>query len=285
MRHSKVGGRLDCYAGEIGSRLDLRGAEIAGPIVCSFARIGELDLAGGSFEQDMDMTGAQIKGELRIGAAGEGPARWASGSTLHLRNATVDAIQDLQDAWPVRIDLSGFAYRNLGGRNAAQQDSMADRPVSWFVSWLGKQAPYAPAPYEQLATVLRSGGNPRAADEILYAGNERERAEATFLRRVWLTMIKLLIGYGYHTEWALLWVAGFVVAGIAVLRISGQGPSNQMPFGIAYSFDMLLPIIRLREQHYRIDLQGWPRYYFYVHKIMGYALASFLIAALAGLTK
>jgi len=58
-----------------------------------------------------------------------------------------------------------------------------------------------------------------------------------------------------------------------------------MPFGIAYSFDMLLPIIQLREKHKKIDLQGWPRYYFYTHKIMGYVLASFLIAGLAGLTK
>ena len=49
---------------------------------------------------------------------------------------------------------------------------------------------------------------------------------------------------------------------------------------------MLLPIIRLREKHYKeIDLQGWPRQYFYVHKIMGYVLASFLIAGLVGLTK
>ena len=162
---------------------------------------------------------------------------------------------------------------------------MADRPVSWYVSWLRKQDPYAPAPYEQLATVLRSEGRPGAADEILYAGKERERAQASFLRRAWLTTIDVFIGYGYHLEWALVWVAAFIVTGIAVLRFSGQGPRNQMPFGIAYSFDMLLPIIRLRERHYQIDLEGWPRCYFYVHKIMGYVLASFLIAGLTGLTK
>jgi hypothetical protein len=41
----------------------------------------------------------------------------------------------------------------------------------------------------------------------------------------------------------------------------------------------------LREKHYQIDLAGWPRYYFYMHKVMGYVLASFLITGLAGLTK
>ena len=56
--------------------------------------------------------------------------------------------------------------------------------------------------------------------------------------------------------------------------ISGHGP----PDIISYSFDMLLPIIRLRESHYQVDLKTWARYYFYFHKIMGYVLASFLIA-------
>jgi hypothetical protein len=48
---------------------------------------------------------------------------------------------------------------------------------------------------------------------------------------------------------------------------------------------LLLPIIRLREKHYQIDLESRVRYYFYLHKIMGYVLASFLIAGIAGLTK
>jgi hypothetical protein len=48
---------------------------------------------------------------------------------------------------------------------------------------------------------------------------------------------------------------------------------------------MLLPIVKLREYHYSVDLKGWARYYFYVHKLMGYVLASFLIAGIAGLTK
>ena len=58
-----------------------------------------------------------------------------------------------------------------------------------------------------------------------------------------------------------------------------------MPFGVAYSFDMLLPIVRLREEHYKTDLHGFARYYFYGHKILGYVLASFLIAGISGVTK
>jgi len=77
---------------------------------------------------------------------------------------------------------------------------------------------------------------------------ERERAQAGLRYWAWLTTICTLIGYGYHPEGALVWVVGFVVTDISVLRFSGLGPRNQMPFSIAYSLDMLLPTIRLREK-------------------------------------
>jgi hypothetical protein len=162
---------------------------------------------------------------------------------------------------------------------------MANRPIEWFKDWLQKQDVYSPAPYEQLSNVLRNQGRLEAADEILFAKRERERANATFSNYIFLTATKWLVGYGYHPWWALFWVAALLIGGIAILRISGEGPRNGLPYGIIYSFDMLLPIIKLREKHYEIDLMGWPRYYFYVHKIAGYVLASFLIAGVAGLTK
>jgi hypothetical protein len=76
-----------------------------------------------------------------------------------------------------------------------------------------------------------------------------------------------------------------VSAGIAVLHLSGEARRNEMPWGVTYSIDMLIPIVRLRDAHYKVDLGGWARYYFYLHKVVGYALASFLIAGLSGLTK
>ena len=57
---------------------------------------------------------------------------------------------------------------------------------------------------------------------------------------------------------------------------------NKIPWGIAYSLDMLLPIIKLRDMHYEIDLSGWARYYFYAHKLAGYVLVGFPAARLGG---
>jgi hypothetical protein len=58
-----------------------------------------------------------------------------------------------------------------------------------------------------------------------------------------------------------------------------------MPYAITYSINMMLPIIRLREDNYKIELRSYARYYLYLHKVMGYILASFLIAGLSGLAK
>ncbi len=103
-----------------------------------------------------------------------------------------------------------------------------------------------------------------------------------------MTLLNSTIGYGYGYRYfrTLYWMIALVIFGAAVLRISGQGRANKMPWGLSYSLDHLLPIIELRKYHYdQIQLTGWARYYFYLHKLMGYVLASFLIAGLAGLTQ
>jgi hypothetical protein len=48
---------------------------------------------------------------------------------------------------------------------------------------------------------------------------------------------------------------------------------------------MLLPFITLRKAHDDVDLEGFARYYFYFHKVMGFVLGSFLLAGLSGITK
>jgi hypothetical protein len=283
---SKFNGTLNCDSVDVGGAVLLsRGAAFLGPINLIFAKIGQnLELAGGTFGNQVDMTGARIGGEFRLGSARHLPAIWQAGAALILRNASVDTIQDLSDAWPPRLDLNDFNYRSLGGIHATQQDPMLDRPLEWFEAWLRRQERYAAQPYERLAICLKNNGKSEMATAIRYAGSERERKESSgWWRYIWLTIFKYTVGYGYQPWRALVWAAALVLLGAAVLHISGEGLRNNMPYGLAYSFDMLLPIVKLREWHYKVDLMGWARYYFYGHKIMGYLLASFLIAGLSGL--
>jgi hypothetical protein len=64
---------------------------------------------------------------------------------------------------------------------------------------------------------------------------------------------------------------------------------NNLDYGlispIGYSFDTLLPLIKLRELHYEIEVAGRQRYYFYIHKIFGWLLGIFVLGAFSGLIK
>lgn len=285
LRSAKTSGSLNCESIQVNGDAFLGdGAEFFGPITFVFGKVGELELANATFHGNVDLTGAQIRSDLVLGSPGGAPPHWPGTAELILNDATVDAIQDSRDSWPAKIDLNGFIYRSLSGIFGGAGDRMADRPVAWFESWLAR-GEYSPQPYEQLAAVLRAGGRPDAADRILYVSKQNERMRAEWLQRVWLTALDWTVGYGFHVERALFWAAGFVLAGVIVLRVSGEGRKHGMPYGIGFSFDLLLPIIQLRKMHYDIDLAGWARYYFYLHKIAGYVLGSFLVVGVSGLVK
>ena len=289
LQGSKFTGMLDMDSVEVGTSLFMRHAEFAEPIILYFARIGaNLDLSGAEFG-DLDLTGTRIDGELRLGSTQRDPPKWRDGARLTLRNTVVDALQDRRDSWPRSHELEGFTYKQLGGFGAGEGADIAARKSGWFIDWLARDESYSPQPYEQLAAVLRNAGHRDKAGDILYAGRERERETATALRWWGMTFLNYAIGYGYGYRYfySLGWIVALVGLGVVVLRLTEEHRRHEIPLGIAYSLDMLLPIIRLRDRHYDedIDLSAGARHYFYVHKIMGYVLASFLVAGLSGITQ
>jgi len=238
-----------------------------------------------------------ISGTLILGDDCYGPVdaagNWGAEAKLNLRDATVHSFEDgivcstnrCDNTWPAQLSLNGFTYEQLGISNADNSKDMAARPASWWIEWLSREVAYSPQPYEYLATTLAKLGYNDKAVDILYSSKNRQLQSASFPDNILLWLERAVIGYGYHPIYAVRWALGFILLGAVVLRLSNQGPENKMPYGIAFSFDMLLPIVKLREYHYKIDLKGWARYYFYFHKLMGWALGLFLIAAVTGLTK
>jgi hypothetical protein len=302
LRGAKIGGRLSLFDARItdalkmegvsiGSDLFMDGGQFSKPIDLIFAKIGgNLDLRRAAVA-GVDLTGARVEGALRL-TSPEWLSAGAQGAMLVLANTRVGAVQDEAGAWPHRLDLDGFTYDRLGGLGVDPEAAVGKRASEWFVNWLARDEPYSPQPYEQLAGVLREMGHPEMATDVLYAGRERERKEAwqrgENLRWLGLSLLKWTIGYGHGHRffWALYWVIGLTLIGTVVLGVTGQNQRDDgKMIGIWYSLDMLLPIIQLRKEHYDIDLEGFARYWFYGHKLMGYVLASFLIAGLAGLTK
>jgi len=246
--------------------------------------------------QSVDLSGATV-GTLSFGSSCYGPFdapnNWGSGATLILANASVDTLQDGLCAneesdcpvWPEHVELAGFKYLRLESSDADKILDMAPRSVTWWTGWLGRQRGRSAQPYEFLAARFMELGDKEKAEDILYAEKNQELKNTPFPGNTKLWLERLFIGYGYRTQYSLIWAAGFVLLGASLLRLSREGPRNKMPYGFAFSFDMLIPLVRLREYHYKVDLKGWIRYYFYFHKLMGFVLASFLVAGLSGLTK
>jgi hypothetical protein len=249
----------------------------------SFARIGgSLDFTGGKFAS-VDMTGARIAAELRLAAAGSVP-QFADNAELTLRNVTTNSLQDVAAAWPRVLHLEGFSYqrqiRSDGGDANAAGDG-GDR-ADQLIGWLARQQPFSPQPYQQLAGILRQSGDNETAKAILFAGKQREWDVAHGWSKFWLSLQFLFTGFGVHPQVAGLWVLALIAFGTWAFS---RDPAPELakltwPQRAIYSFDMLLPAVHLRHHHYEIELHGWPRYYLYIHKIMGYVLLTFLAAAL-----
>jgi hypothetical protein len=266
--------------GTFSSDVDLTGARID----------GDLNLGGSVFSKSMDLTGAQIGGELSLISYDNlrgNPAKWLDeSSSLDLRNAKADKIPGLCSAWPRKLNLEGFSYRSGGAAPQEKICSGGDKKTSALDTWLKRLVSHSSQPYEQLAAVLQNQGDSENATAVRYSAREDERSHAASWRWLGLTILKYFIGYGYYLQCAFVPVIVFLIMGVFVMRVSGEDKRTKLPpFAVAYTFDMLLPIVRLRDSHYSIDLKGWAQYYFYVHKVMGYVLASVLIAAVAGLTK
>jgi uncharacterized protein YjbI with pentapeptide repeats len=284
MDGSSFSGKLDMNNLQVKRHLQMRnGATFRKDINLELAEItGNLELSGSTFAS-VSMREAKVVGALLLGP----PApSWTEGAKLTLQNAQVGFLYCSPDAWPRNIELDGFTYAGLGGLPENSKGQMSTRDVGWLEGWLKRQTKFTPQPYENLANVLEKEGHKGEAKDVLYAGKNRELEQTSgFFSRFWLFLQKIVIGFGYRIYYSFYWIIGFILLGMFVLKISKEGPDNKMPYGLAYSIDMLLPIVRLREEHYRIDLKSWARYYFYFHKMMGYVLASFLIAGLSGLTK
>jgi hypothetical protein len=99
-----------------------------------------------------------------------------------------------------------------------------------------------------------------------------------------MTLLKWTIGYGlgYRYFRCLWWVGGFTALGVVILLFARS--SMNWEETIIYSFQKLLPFAKL-EKFDSIKLDGLAKWYFYVQQLVGYLLAAFLAAGLAGLTQ
>ena len=265
------------------------GANFKGPIVLSYASIEKTVQFFGSIFHSVDLRGTHIKGDLFLGPP---KVEWSpdvepDAIQLDINATRVGVLRDSEGSWPDKVELDGFVYDRWGGYSGEDIGGFHTRSVKWFKDWLKKDTRYCPQPYEQLAKVLKESGHPEKAKEILYASKEEEKNRAKSLPKfIWMWLLKWTVGYGYRIYLAFLLVIIFIMTGLLVLMFDQHVPLHTIWDKLAFSIDMMLHFIRLEQSHYVIELTGISRLYFcYFHKLIGYLLASILIATITGLIK
>ncbi|WP_321935206.1 hypothetical protein [Paraburkholderia sp. J8-2] len=229
------------------------------------------------------------------------PTEQNDGSFLNLAGTHIDEIRTAYDeeAWPDVIILSGFSFNAF----RVMDSSLTMIPIGltakkWFPSWLERASifSYDAYAYRVVADFLEKSGETEAAAAVGFAGKNRQKTETCIgllkpnaydfvLPCAYLWLSWALVGYGYRLYLSILWAAFFVTVGTIVFKHMEDAYYSKVPIGLAYSFDMFLPLVKLREEHYKLDVKSRARYYLYVHKLAGWVLGSFIAAALTGLTK
>lgn len=258
----------------------------------------DIDLSASHFEKGVDFTSSQIGGALDLGCAEIGGPSWEAGARLTLRDVSVSVLRDRSPAdsswgiypWPPSIQFDNFNYSRLGAHTIALREEIAisDQDAEWYKKWLGPKARVSS--YRKLASVLSAQGRQNVADKILYEASEEARRSSTGIRKVGLTLFKVLVGYGigYGYWLSILWAILLSALGAGVFyRYSLATHTLEGENIWLFSLDQLLPVIKLDARSDKIagSITGGYLLYLALHRTLGFILSSFVVAGLSGITR
>ena len=291
-----IGGQLSCTGGQF-SNADGRAISAAGLTVdrdmfCGegFSASGEvgllgahiggvLDCRGGHFFNPdglaLDLERATVSGPLLIESA-------VLEGILDLTSTKTSSYHDNRTSWPEKLRLEGFVYDTIKGASTKER-------LDWL---LLNESGYSPQIYEQLAAVYRRSGHDDDARRVLIAKQRRRSAEGNLVDKLWGYFLDVLVGYGYRTWQAVLWLVVLLILGTLLFGYGYRGdltpankPNVQPPFQpFLYALDLLLPVINLHVRDAWIAhgaAQGWSVFFI----IMGWILATAAVLSLTGLLK
>jgi hypothetical protein len=120
------------------------------------------------------------------------------------------------------------------------------------------------------------------------ASNDEESRQASIDRRALALLYKATVGYGYRPQRAIYAAALFIVLGAVVAR-KLPGGKPEAPSKLMLSIQRFTPFLSFGDAYNKVDTTSsavptWVRRYFYLHTVVGYVLAAFLLAALSQLT-
>jgi cytoskeletal protein CcmA (bactofilin family) len=284
MRGLQVTGDLVMDWGEYLGPVDLTNARIAGTLsavraqyasrlTLAYARIDSSLLIAGMSTTDLDLSGVIVGNLLDITSI-----KWKGQALVTCRNGRTLVLRE-DGMWPPRLVMDGFSFTKLYHVEVRNWKS------HYLENWLYRNDCYSPQPYEQLASALSAVGRHSLAAEILYASREMERKSSRwYIRFGGSFLLKILIGYGLGRRYFRSGIVAmvFIALGMIILRNFASGIT--VSEGFIYSLQKLLPPFA-KLSKLEIELQGVAKWYFYLHQVIGFVIALFLTAGLAGLTQ
>jgi hypothetical protein len=206
--------------------------------------------------------------------------------TVDLSNAQVDTCYDNQPTWAQDLRLDGFTY----GALIARPEVGAATRLRWLESDPGD---YTPQLYEQLAAVYRRAGRDNDARKVAIAKQRRRRRTLDRPGKVWNSLLRWTVGFGYETWKAGVWLLILVGLGWIIFDYAHRAhlliatkPPGQRPwfYAAVYALDLLLPFADLGYQGAWIA-DGWARPWYLIWNLAGWVLVTAVVAALSGLIK
>jgi hypothetical protein len=205
---------------------------------------------------------------------------------VDLTHAQVGVLLDDEASWPKQQYLDGFTY-----------DALFEGPqvsVRQRLGWLRRDPRgYSPQPYEQLAAVYRRAGREQDARLVAIAKQRARRQQLTWPAKLWSLLLGALVGHGYRTGYAGLWLAGWLAVGTLLCAAAYPGqfrPAKSPPQAVpafqpaVYALDVLLPVVNLTQETAWVAI-GWVRWWVWASILAGWVLTTAVLAALTGLLK
>ncbi|GAB2569417.1 oxidoreductase [Paractinoplanes abujensis] len=264
-----VRGNLVLAAGlEVTGTVRIAGAEITRNLECRAAAL-----------QDLNLTRTVVKGSLVFAPA-------AITGTAELTGVTAARLLDDIERWPADRELTGLRYDTIGAHRGPEPS------VGHRVAWL--PARYQPQPYEQLAAFYRGQGRDEDARRVAIARQRHRRREQPWWRRPPGYVLDATVGYGHRPGLALVWLAALLILGSllftafhhggAVLAKGGAGPTPAFNPPL-FTLDLLLPVVNLRQRDNWVVVGTAAQYVSAVYVVLGWIIATAVVAALSGLLK
>jgi hypothetical protein len=288
LRTVQVGVRLvlsdSSFTSPTGTACRLSRAQVAADIYCDgMTAVGSLRLAGTSVGGAVTLR--QVTLACPDGLALDAPALAASELILlpaapikgmvDLSHGVIGVLRDAPGSWPEKVCLEGLTYRALDPQLPARQR----------LHWLARDPRgHQPQPYEQLASVYNTIGEPAQARAVLYARQQIERSGKVLPFRIWSLLQDITVGYGYRPRRALAWLALLLGTGSIIFSIAPppalQAAAAPHFNGIVYTLDLLLPVVNLG-QKYAFNPGGPEQWLSYLLIAAGWTLATTVAAGAA----